>query len=177
MRVFIPVRVAEERKAKHVDLILLQNEDTSHYVWIKDKSRLLANQLNQHKGKTYICGFCLHAFQSARILKINVERCKQHRPQLTQMPAEGEKLHFPARHQQHPLPFIIVGDFETLNEPIDTTVPDLSKPSTTPYANLTPCSAAYKIISVDPNYYSPPRLFKGESCISEFLDQLQTDVK
>ena len=69
---------------------------------------------------------------------------------------------FTARNQQHPLPFSIVGDFETLNEPIATTMTAPGKPSTTHYENRTPCSAAYKIISVDPNYYSPLRLFKGE---------------
>ena len=119
----------------------------------------LHSQLNKYGNKNYICDYCLHACTSVRILAMHVERCKQPRPQLTKMPADGEKLHFTTRNQQHPLPFIIVGDFETINELISTTIPDPRKPSTTAYANLTPCSAAYKIISIDPNYYSPPRLF------------------
>ena len=99
MQVFIPVRVTEERKAKHVDLLFMQNEYSSHYVWIIDKSCLLATQRNKYEHKNYICDYCLHTCTSARIMKMHVERCKQHRPQLTQMPEEGEQLHFTARNQ------------------------------------------------------------------------------
>ena len=74
------------------------------------------------------------------------------------------------------LPFYIVGDLETIQQPIHTVINDPDKSSTTKTANHLPCSAGYMIVSSDPNYYKPPVIFKGNDCIRKFLDSLKNDV-
>ena len=93
------------------------------------------------------------------------------------MPQKGETLSFTNRRQQYPVPFFIVADCETLNESITTVFPDPTKSNTTSYARLTPCSAGYKIVSVDDGYYSPTKIFFGKNCMEKFLDSMTKDVK
>ncbi|XP_011883948.1 PREDICTED: uncharacterized protein LOC105571085 [Vollenhovia emeryi] len=54
----VPLRVADEKKEKHVNLLYLQDQrgaEVGHFVWIKNLSRLISSQLSKHKEKKYIC--------------------------------------------------------------------------------------------------------------------------
>ena len=68
------------------------------------------------------------------------------------------------------------GDLDTIQENIHTTTPDPTKSNTTKITNHQPCSVAYKIISTDPAFYQPPKVFKGVNCNTRFLDSLKDDV-
>ncbi|XP_011859566.1 PREDICTED: uncharacterized protein LOC105557042 [Vollenhovia emeryi] len=57
-RAFVPLRVADEKKEQHVNLLYLQDQgvaEVGHFVWIKNLSRLVSSQLSKHKEKKYIC--------------------------------------------------------------------------------------------------------------------------
>ena len=49
-----------------------------HYVLLKDLSRLVSSQYNNHRDKTYFCQYCLHDCTSEEVLENNLERCKLH---------------------------------------------------------------------------------------------------
>ncbi|XP_011860956.1 PREDICTED: uncharacterized protein LOC105558064 [Vollenhovia emeryi] len=54
----VPLRVADEKKEKHVNLLYLQDQrgaEVGHFVWIKNLSRLVSSQLSGAHGKKYIC--------------------------------------------------------------------------------------------------------------------------
>ena len=70
-----------------------------------------------------------------------------------------------------------VADIETILEPISTVLPDPKKLSTTKVANHVPCSASYMPVFIDTQYFQPPKVFKGENCVTRFLDSLKADVK
>ena len=175
-RLIIPVRITEEKKEKHVNLLFLSNSKNNHYVLIKDMSRLLAGQLNHHDPKTFICDYCLHGCTNSKILEKHVERCKEHRAQLTKYPKPGSKLKFSKFEHQLPLPMYFVADLETVQQPIDTVLHDPLKSSTTKIKNHLPCSASYMAVFTDPKYFQSPKVFKGENCIMEFLNALQADI-
>lgn len=79
-----PIRVTEQKKTNHVNLLLLQSyyvdEDKDeddvvdpdvtpepmrcHYVWIKDLSRLVRSKLTKHCSVIHIYERCLHYFCS-----------------------------------------------------------------------------------------------------------------
>ncbi len=92
---------------------------------------------------------------------------------------KGDKrfLKFTKYEYQLPCPFIIIADFETLQEPIHTVQPNPNLSSITAYANHRPCSACYYIISIDKNFYQQPKIFKGERCVRYFLESLKEDVE
>ena len=89
---------------------------------------------------------------------------------------KDETIRFTKYEHQLPCPFIIVADIESILEPISTVSPNPILSHTTAYQNHVPCSAAYFIISIDKNFYQPPKLFKGPHCILQFLNHLSEDV-
>ena len=66
-KLIFPVKITSHKKEKHVNLLYISNETNNHYVLIKNMSKLLANQLSNHKGKSYICDYCLHGCTSAKV--------------------------------------------------------------------------------------------------------------
>ncbi|XP_011859465.1 PREDICTED: uncharacterized protein LOC105556960 [Vollenhovia emeryi] len=57
-RTIVPLRVADEKKEKHVNLLYLQDQgdaEVGHFVWIKNLSRLVSSQLSKKEHKKHIC--------------------------------------------------------------------------------------------------------------------------
>ena len=50
-----------------LDLLLISNDFTSHYVYIKDFNRLMFNK-SKNKNKKYFCKSCLQCFSSEKVL-------------------------------------------------------------------------------------------------------------
>ena len=57
-----------------LDLLLMSNDFTSHYVYIKDFSILMFNK-TRHKGKKYFCKSCLQCFSSESVLNDHKKDC------------------------------------------------------------------------------------------------------
>ncbi|XP_036143792.1 uncharacterized protein LOC118645933 [Monomorium pharaonis] len=54
----LPLRLSNDKKEKHVNLLYVQNpheDSVGHFVWIKNLSRLISSQLSKKKHKKYIC--------------------------------------------------------------------------------------------------------------------------
>lgn len=65
---------ASRRKAKYnINLLYLTEGNKSHYVWIKDLSRLASRQKKNRRDKHYYCEVCLLAFNSEGKLKEHQE--------------------------------------------------------------------------------------------------------
>ena len=63
----------------------------SHYVLVKDLSRPVPSQYNNHKGKTYFYEYCLHGCTSEEVLIDYLERCKLHGSQKFKFPEADDK--------------------------------------------------------------------------------------
>ena len=57
-----PVKVTREKKAKHVDTLLISEDETNHYCLIKIFSRLVGSQYSAHGHELAYGQFCLHGF-------------------------------------------------------------------------------------------------------------------
>ena len=57
--IITPLRTSRIKRKETINLLLIHNEDNSHYVWIKDLSRLFHSKTTHHKK--YICEYCLSA--------------------------------------------------------------------------------------------------------------------
>ena len=49
-----PVYIADQKKEEHVNLLLISNNDTTHYCLIRNLSRLLSS-LKKHDGRRFYC--------------------------------------------------------------------------------------------------------------------------
>ncbi|XP_025192055.1 uncharacterized protein LOC112592257 [Melanaphis sacchari] len=118
-----PLRVVDEEKANHFDLLLVADESGSHYIYISNFSRLIRSQKTGHKESVVFCKRCFTSFDNQRYkYKLNGRDaltqhkliCDAHKPILPVMPKEGECLQFEAWRNTQRHPIVIYADFETI---------------------------------------------------------------
>ncbi|KAF4532661.1 hypothetical protein B566_EDAN002896 [Ephemera danica] len=119
-----PVRVAETEKVDHRDLLIIQDEDNTHYTYIKDFNRLVASQLTKHKGSVFVCKRCFtHYNEEEEKLIAHRELCSQKDAVRIRMPEakverNGQftepKAEFNRVQHQHKMPFVAYADFESI---------------------------------------------------------------
>jgi len=68
---------SERHRHHHVNLLLLLDSLTSHFVWMKDFSRLLRGR-TKHGGASFVCCSCLNVFSSQRVLDDHIPNCMTH---------------------------------------------------------------------------------------------------
>ena len=72
-----PLRITEQANAQHhVNLLLISDDEKSHYVWIKHFSRLVRSQTSKRKEQKWFCYFCLQRFGRKDLLKQHVSLCR-----------------------------------------------------------------------------------------------------
>ena len=62
-----PIYVSEQKFEDSMDLLLLTDNDKSHYVYIKDFDRFMFHK-TKNKNKKWFCKICLHCFSSEIVL-------------------------------------------------------------------------------------------------------------
>jgi len=118
-----PLRLTDEEKDNHFDLLLVTDENGSHYVYISNFSRLVRSQKTGHNESVVFCKRCFTSFDNQRnkfelsgraALEQHKLICGAHKPILPEMPKEGECLQFEAWQKTVRHPFVIYADFEAL---------------------------------------------------------------
>ena len=72
-----PVRNTKIRNMnQHVNLLLINENEKSHYVLIKNLIKLLGAQVSNHKSTKWFCSFCIQHFSSEDILNEHLELCR-----------------------------------------------------------------------------------------------------
>ena len=69
-----PVYVSDEKSGNSMDLLLITDENKSHYEYIKDFNRFMCNK-TKNKNKEYFCKCCLQCFSSEKDLIEHGENC------------------------------------------------------------------------------------------------------
>lgn len=167
-----PLQISKIRSDKHINLLLISNDEDRHYCLIKNKSALLSS-LSKHDGRSFICDYCLHRFSSLRTLDSHVDNCREHGPQKINMPSIEDKwLEFNKFQMQLPVPFTIYADFECILEKNATCLPNPSHSYTVPISNHIPCGYAYAIVGPDGKLVKNPVIYRGENAAENFLSSL-----
>eukprot|EP00795_Rhopilema_esculentum_P004826 gene4826-21150_t len=159
-------KITKEKKAKHVSLLLLENENGDvHYTWIKNMSRLLYGQNgHKHHSKRFYCDICLNTFKYETTLKKHADFCTPNGYiQAVKYPEDNE-LKFQNFKNKMILPFIIYADFECI-------LKDISNGSAI-YQEHVPISYAFYIESIDTKWSHTVEMYTGEDCIQQFLSKM-----
>ena len=69
-----PVYVSDQEFHNSVDLLLMSDENKSHYVYVQDFYRFMCNK-TKNKNKKYFCRCYLQYFSSGKILIKDKENC------------------------------------------------------------------------------------------------------
>ena len=158
-------------------------EEKTHYVLVKNKSALIASQINNHKGSREICLNCFNSFNDEKALDKHKEYCYDNECVKITMPPPGTYLRFKNFPHSEKAPFTIYADFESLIKNMDNCDPDPNKSYTKKYQKHEPVSFCYYIKSFNESVYeSRIRSYIKETpehadAMDIFIKWLEDDVK
>ena len=113
-----PVYLSDQKFENSIDLLLVIDENKSHYVYIKDFDRFMFHK-TKNKNKKWFCRSCLQCFSSENVLIKHKENCLsingKHSVKL-----EIEIIEFKNYFKQIQVPFKIYADFECNLESIES---------------------------------------------------------
>ena len=149
----------------HINLYITAGK-TSHYVLLKDLSRLVLRQYNNDNNR-----------EIEGILKNYLRRYKLQGAQRIKLPeAEYKKgrdeVKFTKTEYQLHLPFVIYMDFESVLGKQDSYEPSSSKSFTTQYQQHIPCGSFIYVKYSDGRYFEAPQVSIGDNATEKFLDQV-----
>ena len=159
----------------HLDLLRVDEEDCSHYVYIKSLSRLINNQKSNHNGKSYFCKYCNHGFRNEELLNKHYDSgCMEVEGQQIVMPKPYEKVSFKHHFKKLRCPFVVYADFECLTEELKKPDEDEDK-NTFSYQEHKPCGFMLNMVNaVDNTNYE--FMYRGKDAVDVFCQKLN-DIK
>jgi hypothetical protein len=124
----IPKRITNNTERKHViDLLLLKEKiqqdmpPKRHYALITDIQHLVT-QGNENTSRMELCRRCLTPFSNEKALKNHQVHCNKIKLKdftKIRLYKNDEKLYFNQYHFKNRVPFVLYGDFEAINKPVE----------------------------------------------------------
>ena len=150
-----------------LDLLLISNNFTSHYMYIKDFNRLMFKK-TRHKGKKYFCKSCLQCFSCEKVLIKHGKGCSMING-AQNVKLEKGFIEFKNFNRQIPVPFKIYADFEYLLKNVDSCINNDCFSYTSKYQDHIPCSFVYKLVCVDDKFSKDFVLYRGKNAVLKFI--------
>ena len=144
-----------------VDLLYIQDDDTSHYLLIKDFNAFMRHRTKNHNSMFY-CRKCLHGFTMKVSLENHTERCKQGVNQIVKMPLPGF-IEFKAHNKQERKLFVVYFDWESLTVPIQGCSKNPKQSAIEKYQKHVPCSFSIVTKSEFKNYKEETIVYCNEN--------------
>lgn len=132
-----PIHLTKFYHEKHVNLLMVESfyidenekelskineplEIVTHYVWIKNMSRLVASQITKNEHHIHVCDRCLHYFYKKNKLDNHMVDCVKLNKTVIKLP-EGMRCKLKFKNYKHAerIPFVVYADFETLLKPVE----------------------------------------------------------
>ena len=107
---FFPINVSDQKFEDSMDLLLLIDDDKSHYVSIKNFHRFMFYK-TKNKNKKWFCRSCLQCFSGESVLIKHKEDCLSINGKQS-VKLEKGIIEFEKFFKQIPVPFKIYPDFE-----------------------------------------------------------------
>ena len=164
----------KNKQQRHVNLLLIKNENQTHYCWIKDLSRLISNQSSKHDGKIFSYDRCLRIFYCKEKLDEHEELCKDHKAVKIVMPKPKSNIKFKNYNHSLRVPFVIYADFECLLHNINTCQPNPEKSYINKYQKHYPISFTY-YVKYSNGYYKKPVTYIGEDASKVFVEMMKKE--
>lgn len=145
-----PLRTSTIKRKEIINLLLIHNGENSHYVLVRDLSRLCSSQTTKHKK--YICELCLSAsYEKEENLNKHKLICSKNEPCLCELPAEGKNImKFKNFSNEFMHPFHVVADFESTLQTVNNV-----KGNTEQYQKHIQNSFGLKYNCIYPEYSEP----------------------
>ena len=165
-KLVFPVYVTDQKFEDSMDLLFLNDDHKSHYVYIKDFDRFMFHK-TKNKNKKWFCKSCLQCFSSENVLIKHKENCLSINGKQS-VKLEKGIIEFENYFKQIPVPFKIYADFECNLRSVESYEGSYTKI----YQNHVPCSFAYKVFCVDDRFTKPIVVYRGENAAYEFIETI-----
>ena len=141
-----PIYVSDRKFQDSMGLLLLINDDKSHYVYIKYFDRFMFRK-TKNKNKKWFCGSCLQCFSSENVLIKHEENCLSINGKQS-IRLEKGIIEFKNYFKQILVPLKIYGEFGCNLRSVECYEGSYTKK----YQDHIPCSFAYTVVCVDDRF-------------------------
>ena len=158
--------------SNHTNLLMIHEENKSHYVYIKDFNRLMFNK-TKNKNKKHFCMRCLQCFSSENILAKHKENRLIINGEQRVKLSEGI-IKFLNDFKQLPVPFKIYADFECILKEtgVSEEIIDENISYTKKYQHHIPYRFAYKVVCIDDRFTKDIGTYRGKDCVNKFITMM-----
>ena len=161
-----PIYISDQTFKSSIDLLLLINDDQSHYVYIKDFNTFMFHKTKNENIK-WFCRSCLQCFSRENLLIKHKEDCLSINGQQS-INLEKETIEFKNYFKQLPVPFKVYADFECNLKNVECYEGTYTKK----YHEHVPCSCAYKVVCIDDKYSKSIVVYRGVNATYEFIKSI-----
>ena len=165
-----PLYVSDQKFEDSMDLLLLDDDDKSQYVHIKEFDRFMFHKTKNLKK--WFCKSCLQCFSSESLLIKHKEDCLSINGKQS-VKLEKGIITFENYFKQILVPFKIYPDFECNLRSVECYEGSYTKK----YEDHIPCSFAYKVVCIDDRFTKPIVVYRGENAAYEFIKAILKEYK
>ena len=167
-----PIYVSDKKLQDSMDLLLLiDDDDKSHYVYIKDFNTFMFHK-TKNKNKKWFCRSCLQCFSSENVLLNHKEDCLSING-VRFVDVQKGIIEFNNYFKQLSVPFKIYADFECNLRDVEIYEGSYTKK----YHEHVPCSYAYKVVCIDDRFSKSIVVFRGKNAAYEFIKAIFQEHK
>ena len=166
-----PIYVSDKKFEDSMDLLLLINDDKSHYGYIKDFKTFMFHK-TKNKNKKWFRKSCLQCFSVERVLIKHKEDCLSINGKQSVNLEKGiieSEIYF----KQLPFPFKIYADFKCNLRDVEIYEGSYTKE----YHEYVPCSYAFKVVCIDDRISKSILVFRGKNAAYEFVKAILKEHK
>ena len=113
-----PIYISNQKIENSTELLLVTNENKSHYMYNKDFNRFMFHK-TKNKNKKYVCKSCLQCFSNINMLTEHKEVVLSINGAQSVL-LEKETIEFKNCYKQIPVPFKIYDNFECNLESVES---------------------------------------------------------
>ena len=174
-----PLRISKSEN-KIINLMLISEGSKNHYCWIRNMSRLVSRQVNNHQHYRFICERCLNSFKSQESLDKHSEYCKNEDAIKMSLPKKGTTLKFKNYNHSMRVPFVIYADFECFTKRLASCQPDPNNSYTEKFQYHKPSGFCYYLKTIN-DIYEPKMVSytckKDEDVGQKFVNSIEKTVR
>ena len=173
-----PIYVSDQKFEDSMDLLLLIDDDKSHYVYIKDFDRFMFHK-TKNKNKKWFCKSCLQCFSSENVLIKHKEDCLSINGKQS---VKLEKGTIASENcvKQISVPFKIDADFKCNLRGVknyECYLKGVKRFLHKKYQDHVPCSFAYNVVCIDDKFTNPIVVYRDENAAYEFINAILKEYK
>ena len=166
-----PIFISKQTFEDSIDLLLLIENDKSHYAYIKDFNTFMYHK-TKNKNKKWFCKCCLQCVSSKNVLIKHKEDCLSINGMQSVDEEEGI-IKFENYSNQLSVPFKIYADFPCNLKDIEIYEGSCIKK----YHDDVPCSYAFKVVCIDNRFSKPIVVYRGKNAAYEFVKAILEECK